>query len=317
MAFGTFLEAGGGPASPRDLALGRRCVRLAPGQAVEVELPVPGRSLEGVAGLPGAVRIRNLSIAGLQRSASSPVPQGEVPQTPRAPESASPPAAGPDLPSGAAAQFGCASAPEGAARRACTAGYLAASARAAARTGAFAGTTRACLTEYAALQERAAERIRAGDPAGEVLADEVPACFSPASARWDFAMLERLCPEGRWTPANQGRVACGTPGLAALEEVAGPAAPPTDTLPATPAPAAASQASPSAPSQGGAAGPAREEIDLQRILRLLFGTILAIAGIGLLVPLVQALALLLVLVPAALLRRAIGSPEPGGRRRPA
>lgn len=297
--FGIRVVIGADSAAPREVALGRRCVSLAAGQAVELPAAVEGSA-------PGervrTVRVLNLDISGLPSGAPAPLPGG-TPPAPGGPALAAQPGQPPE------AAYGCAAA-EGSAADACTAAYLAASARAAVLTGGFAGTTRACLIEYATLQERAAELLRRGDPAGEALSAQVPLCFSRESARWDFAMLERLCPGGRWTAENQGTPACETPGVV----VAAPAEPAPDSPAAAGPPEgreiAAPPAAPPPPEEAAAAEEPRSPIDLQLILRLLFGSVLSMAALGLFGPILRGLALLLVVAPTALLRRAVGGAVP-------
>jgi tetratricopeptide (TPR) repeat protein len=135
----------------------------------------------------------------------------------------SPGAAGADPPTGYQCEAG-----EGTpdARRACRSGFLAAAARAAAEAGAFSGTTRECLLELAAVQERAARMIRAGDPEGQALRQTVPACYAGGTPQWDYGALARSCPGGRWTAENQGVTGCAA--ASAPESPAGAA--PADPL---------------------------------------------------------------------------------------
>lgn len=280
--FGLQVAVGEEGAPPREVPLGRRCLGLAAGEAVELPATPPGPG----AGQPiREVRVLSLGISGL--TGASPAPRAAEPRGDAAadPEPAPP-------------QFRCAEAPEGNARAACTAAYLAASARAAAHAGAFAGTTRACLLEYAALQERTAELLRRGGPAGAAPLDRAPPCFSEESARWDFSMLQRLCPGGSWTPENRGVTTCRTPGLVPEPETA---AAPTPEPPPPPE---------SAPAPGLGGPSRRREIDLQLVLRLLLGTALSLAGAGILLRILQALALLLIVLPAGLLRRILGAAVP-------
>lgn len=209
--------------------LGQRCVRISGGGSLH---SVEGTTLLRVSGAPlTEVRVRNLSVTQLGAGAAMAPPPGRVQEVPseRPPLQTAPTPVAALRPS--TQQYACDQGAAGArARAACTASYMGASARAAATAGTFSGTTRACLLEYAAGQERAAERIRAGDPQGEMLRLTPPACFVSASATWDFGALARACVGAVWTGANEGRVRCG--GLAPPERVA--VAPPAERVPAVP-----------------------------------------------------------------------------------
>jgi hypothetical protein len=292
--FGTSLEVGPDSLRPGEVFLGRRCIRLAAGQAAAFPVPEAPDQVRGV-------RLRNLSITGLSEPA-----QGEAPVTRPFPSPEAAPAAAPPRAEGE--QFGCSTDPGSAAGRACTASYLAASARAAVLAGAFAGVSRDCLLEYAARQEQSAALLRGGGAAAGAAA---PTCFSQQSARWDFAMLRRFCPDAVWTPENRGVTSCSLP----------------ETEPARPAP----QPPPGAAARAGegeggrdtgperttaeeapASEPARRDaprpadglaMGIQTVLRLLFGAVLTLAGLALTIPVLQATALLLLVAPATLLRR--------------